>query len=294
MTTAGRIPNLALLALASALAVAPAPARGQSTATARSEKPRAAAKPEKAVVPFELLASNHMVVRARVNGQGPYWLVFDLGAPITLVSPRAAEAAGLIKKGSARPLLFGTRGEEKLKALKVGGLDVKDLSVVVMDHPTLRLLGGMLGRRLDGIIGFTFFARYKTTIDYAAREMTFEPVDYTLPDLLKELPARLTGPKTVKRVVVSPGALFGLTVAPATGAAAGSGVTISAVTPGSPSEIAGLKAGDLLTALDGRWTTSVLDAYSAASSVRPGRRVDAAIVRDGHELTLPIVPAEGF
>jgi hypothetical protein len=235
-----------------------------------------------------------MVVRARVNGKGPYWLVFDLGAPITLVSPRAAEAAGLIKKGSARPMLFGARGEEKLETLKVGGLDVKDLSVVVMDHPTLRLLGGMLGRRLDGIIGFTFFARYKTTIDYAAREMTFEPVDYALPDLLKELPARLAGPKTAKRVVLAPGALFGLTVAPAAGAEAGTGVTVSSVSPGSPAEVAGLKAGDLLTALDGRWTTSVLDAYAAAASLQPGRRVAAAVLRDGHELTFPIAPGDGF
>src|SRR5262249_61540860 len=39
-----------------------------------------------AVVPFEMLATNHMVVRARINGQGPYRLIFDIGAPITLVS----------------------------------------------------------------------------------------------------------------------------------------------------------------------------------------------------------------
>ena len=46
-----------------------APAR-TSTAT------RATAK---AVVPFSMLPSNHMVVQATINGKGPYRLIFDLG-----------------------------------------------------------------------------------------------------------------------------------------------------------------------------------------------------------------------
>ena len=48
-------------------------------------------------MPFEMLASNHMVVEAKINGKGPYRLIFDLGAPITLLSNKAAEASGAIK-----------------------------------------------------------------------------------------------------------------------------------------------------------------------------------------------------
>ena len=33
----------------------------------------------KAVVPFSMLASNHMVVQATINDKGPYHLIFDLG-----------------------------------------------------------------------------------------------------------------------------------------------------------------------------------------------------------------------
>ena len=43
------------------------------------------AKPAKVIVPFEMLPTNHMLVRARINDKGPYLLVFDLGAPITLL-----------------------------------------------------------------------------------------------------------------------------------------------------------------------------------------------------------------
>ena len=43
-----------------------------------------AAKPDKAktkaVVPFEMLPTNHMLVEARINDKGPYHLIFDLGA----------------------------------------------------------------------------------------------------------------------------------------------------------------------------------------------------------------------
>lgn len=256
--------------------------------------PKGATKPsaKKSVVPFEMLASNHMVVQANVNGKGPYRLIFDLGAPVTLLSPGAAEGAGVIRKGSARPLIFGGRGEERVKELKVGTLTTSDLSVVVLDHPTLRALGNLLGKPLDGIIGFTFFARYKTTIDYAAREMTFEPVDYRLPDLLKELPARLAGPKVAKRKVLAPSALFGMTVAEP--ASPVEGIPISAVVPGSPASTAGLKPGDLLTTLDGRWTMSVADAYSAASSVAPDLPVDLVVIRDGKTLILPITPRPGL
>src|SRR5262249_12481384 len=60
------------------------------------EKARPPARAKPAVVPFEMLPTNHMLVRARINGKGPYHLVFDLGAPVTLLSNRASESAGVV------------------------------------------------------------------------------------------------------------------------------------------------------------------------------------------------------
>jgi hypothetical protein len=270
------------LALARAGGAQPAPAPAKAEAKGKG----------KVTVPFELLVTDHMVVRARVNGEGPYRMIFDLGAPVTLLSPRAAEASGVVKKGSARPFLFGVRGEERAKTLALGDLTAAGVPVVVIDHPTLRLLGTILGRRLDGIIGFTFYTRYRTTIDYAARELTFEPVDFAQTDLLKDLAARLAGPKVARRRVLAPGALFGLT--PGEAADGGAGVTVATVAADSPADAAGLKPGDLLTSLDGRWTTSAADAYAASSTATPGRPVEAVVVRDGQERTLTITPRDGF
>ena len=146
-----------------------------------------------------MLPTNHMLVEARINDKGPYHLIFDLGAPITLLNNRVSEAAGVVKPGTPRSFLFGMRGEAEVNKLQVGDLTADKLPVIVLDHPVLKALEDMTGRQIDGIMGFTFFARYKTTIDYHSRQMTFEPINYQIRDLLKELPDRLMGPRVARQ-----------------------------------------------------------------------------------------------
>ena len=50
-------------------------------------------------------------------------------------------------------------------------------------------------------------------------------------------------------------------------------MTIKEVLPGSPAAAAGLKVGDRLLTLDGRWTDSLADLYTAAGYVKPGETV---------------------
>src|SRR5262249_52329637 len=86
----------------------------QPPAPAKPEATRAGAQARTVVVPFEMLPTNHMLVQARINGKGPYHLIFDLGAPITLVSNRASEAAGVVKDDAPRAFLFAMRGEAEI------------------------------------------------------------------------------------------------------------------------------------------------------------------------------------
>ncbi len=274
-----------IAALAVALLVA-----GLASAPAQEAPPAAEAKP--ASVPFELVASNHMVVKATINGKGPFRLVFDLGAPVTLLGNKAAEESGAVEKGAPKSFLMGMRGEGKVKTLEVGDLKAEDLPVIVLDHPTLKALGGFLGRPLDGLIGFTFFARYRTTIDYQAKVMTFTPNKFAVRNLMEDLPARLAGPKVARTRVLAPTALWGLTLGDPDGS--GRGVAIRTVRPGSPAEAAGLKAGDLLTTLDGRWTTTAADAYAAAHGAAPARPSEAIVLRDGQELKFSVRPVDGI
>ena len=256
-----------------------------------------AAKPDKtkgkAVVPFKMLPTNHMLVEARINDKGPYHLIFDLGAPVTLLSNRASEATGVVKASAPRSFLFGMRGEAEVDKLQVGDLTAAKLPVIVLDHPVLKALEDMTGRHLDGLMGFTFFARYKTTIDYHAHTMTFEPIDYRVRDLLKELPDRLMGPKVSRQRVLAPLGLWGMRLGEPTGGLDSPGVPIVEVYNGSAAARAGLKPGDVLITLDGRWTTSVADVFHAAADIEPGRETAIVIHRDGKEQTVALRPTDG-
>jgi hypothetical protein len=263
----------------------PAPASVPGSAPAQAKT--------KAVIPFEVLPSNHMLVKAKINGKGPYHLIFDLGAPITLLNNRVSEDSGVVKANAPRSILFGMRGEAEVDKLQVGDLNVDKLPVIIFDHPLLNVLEKFAGRPIDGLMGFTFFARYRTTIDYHAHQMTFEPIDYQVRDLLKDLPDRLLGPKVARRRVLVPKAVYGLRLAGPAGGLDAPGVLIAEVLSGSPADQAGLRAGDLLVTLDGRWTTSVADLFHAAAAVEPGQAIVATVRREGKEQTLTIRPADG-
>jgi hypothetical protein len=245
-------------------------------------------------VPFKMLPTNHMVVEAKINGEGPFRLIFDLGAPITLLGNKAAAQSKVIKPGSQRSLLFGMSGEAQIKTLEVGELEAQDVPVIVMDHPVLKAIGTMLGKPLDGIMGYTFFARYRTTIDYKAREMTFTPVNFEVRDLVKDLEGRLLGPKVATTRVLAPKGLWGFSVGEPTDGVSSHGVPVKEVLRDSAAAAAGLRVGDILTTLDGRWTTSVVDVYAAACTIAAGQSTEVVIRRDGEELTLKIKPTDGI
>ena len=104
-------------------------------------------------MPFSMLPSNHMVVQATINGKGPYRLIFDLGAPITLLSNQVSEASGVVKADAPRSFLFSMRGEAEVAKLQVGDLTTTKLPVIVFDHPALKILGECSAIQLMGSSG---------------------------------------------------------------------------------------------------------------------------------------------
>lgn len=254
-------------------------------------------KPKPITVPFELIKTQHMVVSAKINGKGPYRLIFDTGAPDSLVSNRIAREAKLTPaKEFKTPTLpiFGARGQYRIQELHIGDLKAGDLSTMVLDHPTVTAISAIVGP-IDGILGFTFFARYRLTIDYERKTLTFEPSDYQPPDVIGELMKRLlAAPQTRPTApVVAPTALLGLR-AKKDAKDEAAGVIVDEVWLDGPAAAAGVKAGDRLLTLQGRWTDSVADLFIAASRLRPGTTVDATIDRQGKQLSLKIAVKAGL
>jgi hypothetical protein len=250
------------------------------------------AKDEKPVeVPFHLLKTKHITLDIKVNGKGPYRVIFDTGAPMSVLNNALAKDAGITVKKS----LFGSLPTE-IKTLEVGGLKTENLPVIILDHPLVELMSKEkdIGP-LYGIVGFPFFSRYRMTIDYKAKKLTFTPNGFDPPDVMKGLEAALEGMMSGKAEtqVLAPAAQWGLK------AEKGkddddAGVTIKEVMPGSAAATAGLKAGDRLLTLDGRWTDSLADLYTAAGFVKPGTAVKVVITRDKKEMTLTVKPTAGL
>ena len=216
-----------------------------------------------------------------------------LARPITLLGNRVSETTGVVKVSTPRSFLFGMRGEAKVDKLQVGELMTTNLPVMVLDHPVLKVLEDITGRRIDGLIGFTFFARYRTSIDYYSHQMTFEPIEYQVRDLVKELPNRLTGPKIARQRVLAPLGVWGLRLGEPKGGLASPGVPILEIYSDSAAARAGLKSGDVLTTLNGRWATSITDVFLAAGEIGAGREAIIVVKRDGKELKLRLLPMDG-
>jgi hypothetical protein len=247
-------------------------------------------------VPFELFPTKHIAVKIKVNGKGPYRVIFDTGSPVTLLSNKVADATGLLDRKGPQPLFnpLGAGGEAKVKELELGELKLKKVPVIVMDHPGVQAMSEAFRKDfgpVEGIVGFPVFARYKMTLDYKAKTMTFAPSDYQPTDALQSIVATLMkfGTEEPPRPVAASGQ-WGLVVRKAADDR-DAGVTIQEVMAGSAAAAAGLKAGDRLLTLDGRWTDSVIDTFLAASYAKPGESVAVTVRRDGKEMELTVKPA---
>jgi hypothetical protein len=260
---------------------------------AEQPKPRGtdAAPPAKPiVVPFETLPSGHMAVKIKVNGKGPYRVIFDTGAPVNLLNNKLAKETDLLKNAPKSMFPFlGTIAEVKVKELQVASATAMDQHAIVMDHPLIELMSKRLGP-LYGIVGYPFFARYRMTIDYQAETLTLVPNGHKPANVMRTLEATLMQFMTASERparVLAPAAQWGLRA----GKKAGddeAGVDIQEVLADSAAAEAGLKAGDRLLTIDGRWTDSLADLYEIASHLQPGATVPLHIKRQGQEKELKI------
>jgi serine protease Do/serine protease DegQ len=75
-------------------------------------------------------------------------------------------------------------------------------------------------------------------------------------------------------------------IAEAMGAAGTEGAVISQVASGSPAEKAGLKASDIITAVNGKSVKSAADLRNTVGFMHPGEKVDLDVVRDGKHMTI--------
>ena len=282
-----------LLALLVGFAALPAAAQDKPK---EKDPPKADDKP--IVVPIEILPSRHFVVLVKFDDKGPYRFILDTGAPLTIVNSKTAKDAGLTKKAGGGGLMgaFGGLNQVTVPVMDIGGVKAEKTTAVVMDHPTVAAISEAFKKDagpVEGLIGFPFFARYSMTVDYQKKELTFTPNGYKPGDYMADMMDSLTKlDEKNKPRAVKPTGVWGLEVDKEKDDEK-DGVAVKAVYSDGPAAKAGVKAGDRLLTVDGRWTDSVGDAAIATSLVKTGKAVPVVVLRDGKEVKLTLTPAVG-
>lgn len=247
-------------------------------------------------VPFEIIKSKHIVVNVMVNGKGPYRLIFDTGAPTTLINNKVAKEAGLIDNKTKKPpiALFGTMGQFFAKSMELGDAKAENVAVTVADHPTVEAISKLFGP-IEGIVGYSFFGNFHMTIDYQAQELTFAPGKHKVEDVMQAMMNTIMGKMNdrQKTVVLSAPALWGFH-ADKDGSDDEAGLVVRSVAKGGAAEAAGLQVNDRVLTIDGRWTDSVSELYDVVSRIKAGASVLVGVQRGSQELKLKLAPRAGY
>lgn len=259
--------------------------------------PAAGAPPQPYRIPYRLTDTQHILVRAKLNGKGPFNFIVDTGAPTVFIAPAAAKQAGLKYEGQWTTL-------DRLEI--EGGAVLEKQQARVENLPQLSGMNamGLAGRRLDGVLGYSVLSRFRMEIDLARSWMRWTPVPYQPQPLLtlEEItggkkpaaaPPDGSGLELISRVAgflfarapdaaPVPRGFFGfeLEEAPA-------GVRVGSVLPGSPAAAAGLRKGDLI--LKAGSTAAEPGAVKTAAEVLKA----AAGIPAEQELVLVVRRAEG-
>jgi hypothetical protein len=218
-------------------------------------------------VKFRISSTGHQIVQGTVNGKGPYEMVFDTGANSTALNPAVFGPGGNIVLAL---------GELKCN-LTVRGHEHSQLKSMKQLRPDMA--------NVEALLGVDFYARYRVTIDYQKREMTFRPNGFDPGDTFGKFVARAQGARYEKNPPPRAIALGLLVADPPQGAR---GARVTAVLGNSAAERAGFKTGDSIVGIEQWWVEDAQDLYAHAPLFNPNTTLKFHIQRDGRMETLAV------
>lgn len=250
-------------------------------------------------VPYRLTPTKHVLVRAKFNGQGPYNLVIDTGAPVLILAKKVNDALKIEQDKAG----WGTVDKLEFE----GG--------VVLDKTTIRfddlyqLEGmnglGLAGTEIHGLVGFPILSQFRITYDYSHPKLTWKKVDSEHEELPRR-PLRGGAPgglDALGSLMKTVGKFFGMGPAPKPeprgflgfqcGERDGKVVVIDVV-PGGPADVAGMKPDDRIDSVNEKAIDAETGLKKALDNVRPDEKVTIEIQRGENKQTLSIICGRGF
>jgi len=268
---------------------------GSLAAPLCADEPKADAKPNQ--VPYRLTDTQHVLVRIKINGKGPYNFIVDTGCPVLIVSTPIAKKAGLeVEKNWA---MLDTLEFE-------GGLVQKKVKARIEVPFQLEGMNGMglAGVELHGLLGYSVLAKYKMEFDFTRDQLKWKPLAFDPPPPvpigikggaggmeimagLVKLMTFLSGLKPGDPAV--PRGFLGFEMDEKDSA-----VTVGAVLAKGPAAAAGLQTGDRIQEIDGVKIESIADVRRKASRLLPGQVWSVQVQRGDEQRELKITAGKGL
>jgi serine protease DegQ len=244
-------------------------------------------------VPFRLTEVKHIMVRARINGKGPYNFIVDTGAPALFVSTALAKKLGVASDKDG----WGTFDRFEIE----GGAVVEKAEGKIADPFQLEGMNrmGLAGVELHGVIGYNVLARFKIELDFSRDQMVWTRLKFDPPRPeglegkapggvdamagLAKIMSILMGKRPTREI--NPRGFIGIETAEKDGA-----VTVASVLKDSPAAAAGLQVGDKVTQFAGKNVKSDAELLRAAAGLTSGESIKINIQRgsESREVTVQV------
>ena len=276
--------------LAAALFTTP----GFAADPAPKDKPATAAE-----VPYRLTDTKHILVRVKLNGQGPFNFILDTGAPAVFIPNKIAKKIGLKLDDKGW-------GEFDKFAIE-GGLLVEKARTRVEDLFQLEGMNGMgmAGVELHGVIGYNVLAQFRITYDFTADKLQWVHLkDFEPPvvkpigkggsggglDMMGNVMKMMAGLMGVKpNFDIAPTGFLGLEYDEKK-----DGLYAKSVLKDSPADKGGIVAGDKIESIRTATIDDASDLKKALAKAKAGDSLKFTVLRDKESKTLTIELGKGL
>jgi serine protease DegQ len=273
-------------------------------AVAQDKPPASPAAPEKSFeIPFRLTDTQHVLVRVKINGKGPFNFIIDTGAPAFIMTEAVAK-----KVGAKIEKPWATFDKVELE----GGLSVPNPRGIATDMFQLKGMNsmGLAGVELHGVIGYNILAQYRIQYDFTATKLVWTPVKFEPPD-----PKRIKKPEAKEELSGQGGlelmgdlmqflAAFGgikpnYDYRPRGFAGIelddkANELVVKGVLANSPAEKAGLKAGDKIQTAKGKGVDTPAELLAAIAKLPVGSKLKLTVKRGEESKDLTVELGKGL
>jgi hypothetical protein len=275
--------------------------------------PTAAVRPEQAVyhIPYRVTATNHLLLRAKLNGQGPYNFILDTGAPALFIPTDVARKLSI----QANAGKWGT-----VRRLEIeGGAIIENVKARIEDPFQMQSMNQMAlaGTHIDGVIGYNVLAHFRIEIDLTQPTLAWTSLSWIPPSPTVMLPKEkqsIAKPaqnmKQMQDLAKMASTMFarkpqeivlrgfvGIEIEDAAGNE--EGVKVQAVLQKSPAEVGGLLAGDTIREIKRpRWMERDVvktkeSLQNLLSGIAPEERIIFYVRRGEQMVEVPVIAGTG-